>query len=459
MTLPFPYRPAEQPVEWLLDADGLIAGYTDERGNYVATNFTGEVAPDPVIYNFVSVTDEEFGAVGDGVTDDTAAIQAAIDAQGTGKMVWFPKGTYKITSGLLVASKTDMTLAGEHGAKLLFTDGAYNGIYFSGNNSGRHTIRDLLIFGSTNVAPTITLIKISELDAYVTIENCDFYGAACAVRLGRTYIIKLIGNRYSNCDVYVNNTSDSGTSTDVLLLGETYGTCIEDTSASLVQIGGVQTRLVGCYFETMVAKTKYSIEVVTGAQRAAVTGCQFSDSAGILCGTSTNTTITGNQFSDCDNHFADGVSTPPNYLIRVAGGGTATIVGNTINFPNGTTMAQVISISGGGVVTGNEISRGVVGIQCSGTAIVSGNYIANCTTGISFPSGAADCRLGENVITGGTTRLLNASAQVIHHSGTGTPEAALTAGIGSIYVRTDGGASTTLYIKESGTGNTGWVAK
>jgi hypothetical protein len=45
------------------------------------------------------------------------------------------------------------------------------------------------------------------------------------------------------------------------------------------------------------------------------------------------------------------------------------------------------------------------------------------------------------------------------HSGTGTPESAVTAPVGSIYLRTNGGANTTLYIKESGTGNTGWVAK
>ncbi|CUS06482.1 hypothetical protein FDJ62_gp21 [Acinetobacter phage Loki] len=44
-------------------------------------------------------------------------------------------------------------------------------------------------------------------------------------------------------------------------------------------------------------------------------------------------------------------------------------------------------------------------------------------------------------------------------SGTGSPEGAVTAGIGSIYSRTDGGAATSFYVKESGTGNTGWVAK
>ena len=43
--------------------------------------------------------------------------------------------------------------------------------------------------------------------------------------------------------------------------------------------------------------------------------------------------------------------------------------------------------------------------------------------------------------------------------GTGTPEAARTAPVGSLFLRTDGGASTTLYVKESGAGNTGWVPK
>lgn len=44
-------------------------------------------------------------------------------------------------------------------------------------------------------------------------------------------------------------------------------------------------------------------------------------------------------------------------------------------------------------------------------------------------------------------------------SGTGTPEGNKTAPIGSIYMRKDGGANTSLYIKESGVGNIGWVAK
>jgi len=42
--------------------------------------------------------------------------------------------------------------------------------------------------------------------------------------------------------------------------------------------------------------------------------------------------------------------------------------------------------------------------------------------------------------------------------GAGSPEGAVVADIGSVYFRTDGGAATTLYVKETGAGNTGWVA-
>ncbi len=43
-------------------------------------------------------------------------------------------------------------------------------------------------------------------------------------------------------------------------------------------------------------------------------------------------------------------------------------------------------------------------------------------------------------------------------AGSATPEGALTAPIGSLYLRTGGGANTSVYRKESGAGNTGWVA-
>lgn len=72
------------------------------------------------------------------------------------------------------------------------------------------------------------------------------------------------------------------------------------------------------------------------------------------------------------------------------------------------------------------------------------------TTGlglIGFPS---------MVVTG---NLYFGGSTVFITSGAGTPEGSVTAPVGSLFTRTDGGAGTTLYVKESGASNTGWVAK
>lgn len=65
--------------------DASSVGYT--QGGTGSVNRTVENK----LQEFVSVKD--FGAVGDGVTDDTAAIQAAIDANPNGS-IFFPEGTY-----------------------------------------------------------------------------------------------------------------------------------------------------------------------------------------------------------------------------------------------------------------------------------------------------------------------------------------------------------------------------
>lgn len=41
-------------------------------------------------------------------------------------------------------------------------------------------------------------------------------------------------------------------------------------------------------------------------------------------------------------------------------------------------------------------------------------------------------------------------------TGSGSPEGVITANVGSIYLRLNGSSGTTLYVKENGTGKTGW---
>ena len=58
-----------------------------------------------------------------------------------------------------------------------------------------------------------------------------------------------------------------------------------------------------------------------------------------------------------------------------------------------------------------------------------------------------------------TARIGDWNDNVKDQAGTGSPEGAVTADVGSTYRRTDGGAGTSFYVKETGTGSTGWVAK
>jgi hypothetical protein len=74
---------------------------------YDGTRF--QIIPSKII-PIVSVTD--FGAVGDGVTDDTAAIQACINLYGSKQQIYFPAGTYKVASSIDLTAHEGIHLVG-----------------------------------------------------------------------------------------------------------------------------------------------------------------------------------------------------------------------------------------------------------------------------------------------------------------------------------------------------------
>lgn len=92
---------------WTITApatDANLVSYLPSGTGAVATNVQSKLR------EFVSVRD--FGAVGDGVADDTAAIQAAIDSLvPLGGVVRMPEGRYKTTSPILL--KTGVSLIGD----------------------------------------------------------------------------------------------------------------------------------------------------------------------------------------------------------------------------------------------------------------------------------------------------------------------------------------------------------
>jgi hypothetical protein len=111
------------------------------------------------------------------------------------------------------------------------------------------------------------------------------------------------------------------------------------------------------------------------------------------------------------------------------------------------------------------------------TTVLGGQIISNTGAGFLTEATCDDCNVdsvyfngnGAAIDDAGTntrfgmlnrglaTPYLLSSIRIL--AGTGSPETVYAAPVGSIFHRTNGGANTSVYIKESGTGNTGWIAK
>jgi parallel beta-helix repeat protein len=116
-------------------------------------------------------------------------------------------------------------------------------------------------------------------------------------------------------------------------------------------------------------------------------------------------------------------------------------------------------------VTSNNVAGSIAGLVIKDNRLQNGGISVGATAGAVYSS----TFVMNNIVTGGlgnasaidasVTNVFNNSFSPSFASGAGSPEGVVTAIVGSVWTRTDGGASTTLYVKQSGSGNTGWVAK
>jgi hypothetical protein len=65
----------------------------------------------------------------------------------------------------------------------------------------------------------------------------------------------------------------------------------------------------------------------------------------------------------------------------------------------------------------------------------------------------------ENLVVAASGKGVKLPGGITWTSGSGSPEGVVTAPVGSLYSRSDGGLLTSLYVKQSGSGNTGWAGK
>jgi len=130
-----------------------------------------------------TVSVKDFGAVGDGVADDTAAIQAAMDALSDGNALFFPKGRYVVSSTINCtrehfrlfgeSSPSQVTSNQQEGSVLEFSQTTTAGIIFDDdaavttNSTRRIAIENMGFVGSTtssilqfNDAPQINIENV-----------------------------------------------------------------------------------------------------------------------------------------------------------------------------------------------------------------------------------------------------------------------------------------------------------
>lgn len=112
--------------------------------------------------------------------------------------------------------------------------------------------------------------------------------------------------------------------------------------------------------------------------------------------------------------------------------------------------------------TGTDASAACVSLDIAGTGTAAQGIFIDATGG-GTTGDLMDVRNNGNQLfklqSVGLTRpvLALGNGGPTISMGTNTPEGAITAPVGSLFLRTD--AATSLYVKQTGSGNTGWVAK
>ncbi len=154
-------------------------------GSYVVSfNYNGKIVYqsfDVVAAPFADVTD--YGAVGDGSTDDTAAIQSCLNDTAVG-IVYFPPGTYSITN--VTITRTGLVMEGQ-GATIApagtGSSGTPRGLTFSGSTNRDITIRNLRFLGDGVAANYHAGVKVPTGVSIegLRIENCHFQDLAVGV--------------------------------------------------------------------------------------------------------------------------------------------------------------------------------------------------------------------------------------------------------------------------------------
>lgn len=422
-----------------------------------------------------------FGAVGNGVADDTAAFQAAIaacigagDPATTARRavaeLHVPAGTYLVLPDqVAIRSVLGFHLrgAGKELTRLRFSTAGTVGLDLDGCAYSR--FEGLSLEGPSSGAVDKLLHLHWGAGAYRSVTACELVSMRASAGNWRTAFA--IGtdnaNQVDNCRYEDVEVLGSWTTGNTLLwqygfeignntVGNNLGHHIHKYECGAVRYGaaylGTSGSIKGGFglaCDTDLYRGSPNSELDLTSWRSEGSARLFvaagPSSAGAVttirdCEFNCNAIAADGQFIICghsgmlrlDNIKAAVVSTP---LPTVRMNGSGRSVCSVDGFLQGAsgTLAQTF-IAGGAHIEFRIY--GFLSLDSSGAA-----------TAVSPPTFFGEPTM--SVVLGGAALI----------SGSGSPEGAVSASTGTLYMRTGGGVGTSLYVKETGTGNTGWAAK
>ena len=449
------------------DAAIIASGVTPANVNTAPVIATGSSTARTIANRFAdTVNVRDYGAVGNGVADDTSAVQAALSAAGSGGTVFFPAGTYKITSKLTTVANTVLRGAGRYATTL---SKAYNGyilnlaqwckvqdLGFNGNRSsftgggveitlgsntvtvsdqGQQLIQDCFFTGVSGYAVDYT---VANKGWHSRVVGCRFWDTAADAAVSWPDEAALGGNRYvSECDSDGPLVNARGCDN-----GHVVGNICGGTAASnqaVVMPAGTANR----------------------AKKLFIVGNRFAIANGTV-------NVRGTDSVFADNIVAGAVSLESN------GGGdgasnwhvhsNVTVLGLTENNYSAQNVVYDAAYIKPRLFSATQVGLTLFGSSGSFIDNSTGDMYLRCTTNGNLWLG--DLAGSEVAVSFQNHRMTfqNVNSEIRFQgayvrAGSGTPEGAVTAPVGSLYLRTNGGAGTSLYVKESGSGNTGWIPK
>jgi polygalacturonase len=377
---------AEASARAAADAAIIASGATPASVGLAPVIATGSTQARAVQDRFVDILNvRDFGAVGDGVTNDQPAIQAACNAVSAGGAVYFPPGEYVIAADHIDVTRSDVTIFG-HGAKITQNTANTVGFYVS---ASRVTIDGLWIYRSASdwtAVQTITQscgVWITDTAFDVTVQNCriENWGCAGVYQNGTSTSFAILSN------TIIGVGAAGGL---VTLSNYNFGVCF-------YLVSGANYRIEGNTFRELaqgifVGPNRTNV-VISGNLIRGIVGQH-----GMYLDAGSNFSITGNVVENC---AANGIK------LQMQAGHTADAVGITVtgNSVANTTQAGIIAVLAPAttyyfrnlVISGNAVTdAGTDGIYVDYADgwLVANNVIRNAGTfGIRLPS-AGKCRSG-----------------------------------------------------------------